>query len=77
MSSPSAEKTKLAGEEGIAGVELGYAEGDDLIVNLWRNRGDAVIWSVAQFEKHLLATTGLQQAFEGLWASLQRSIGVL
>ena len=67
----------MAGEEGTAGAEVGYAEGDDLIVNLWRNRGDAVIWSVAQLEKHLLTTTGSQQAFEGLWASLQRSIGAL
>lgn len=75
--SPCAEdETCLAGEKHTAGAESGYAEGDDLIVNLWRNRGDAVIWSVAQFEKHLLATTGSQQAFQGLWTSLQRSIGV-
>lgn len=66
----------MAGEKDTCGVESGSAEGDDLIVNLWRNRGDAVIWSVAQFEKHLLATSGSQQAFKGLWSSLQRKIGV-
>ena len=52
----------------------GYRESDDLIVNLWRNRGDTVIWSVADFEAHL-AKSGLQQAFKDLWTSMQRSIG--
>ena len=55
-------------------MESGYREGDDLIVNLWRNRGNAVIWSVADFEAHL-AKSGAQQAFEGLWTSVKRSIG--
>ena len=63
------------GGEHAACTGSGYAEGDDLIVNLWRNRGDAVIWSVAQLEEHLQATTGSQQAFEGLWTSVQRIIG--
>ena len=71
-----ADETCLAGENYTAGAESMYAEGDDLIVNLWRNRGDAVIWSVAQFEKHLIAANGTQEAFRGLWTSLQRSIGV-
>ena len=73
---PCAGEASLADEGCTAGADSGYAEGDDLIVNLWRNRGDAVIWSVAQFEKHLLATTGTQQAFQGLWTALQGSIGV-
>ena len=60
--------------ECAADEESGFREGDDLIVNLWRNRGDAVIWSVADFEAHL-AQSGSQQAFEGLLASVQRSIG--
>ena len=63
-----------AERECAADEESGYREGDDLIVNLWRNRGDAVIWSVADFEAHL-AQSGSQQAFEGLWTSVQRSIG--
>ena len=63
-----------AERECIADEESGYREGDDLIVNLWRNRGDAVIWSVADFEDHL-ARSGSQQAFKDLWTSVQRSIG--
>ena len=64
-----------AERECAADEKSGYREGDDLIVNLWRNRGDAVIWSVADFEAHL-TKSGSQQAFECLWTSVQRSIGM-
>lgn len=73
----SADDAGISGEGCGADAKSGYSEGDDLIVNLWRNRGNAVIWSVAGFERHLLASTGSQHAFEGLWISLQRSIGML
>jgi len=48
---------------------------DDLIVNLWRNRRDAVIWKVDDFEVHLRTETGSSAAFDALWAAVQRLIG--
>ena len=50
--------------------------GDDLIVNLWRNRGEAVIWSVDDFRQHLGEVTGSSTAFDRLWAAIQQKIGV-
>ena len=64
-----------AGAECAADAASGYRYGDDRIVNLWRNRGDAVIWSLADFESHLLASTGSGRASESLWTSMQRIIG--
>lgn len=69
------DKEIVAGAECAADAASGYRYGDDRIVNLWRNRGDAVIWSLADFKSHLLASTGSGQAFEGLWKSMQRLIG--
>lgn len=66
-----------AGGVCLADQKSGYTEGDDLVVNLWRNRGDAVIWSLNDLEKHLLSESGSQQAFDSLWISVQRNIGVL
>ena len=64
-----------AGAECAADAASGYRYGDHRIVNLWRNRGDAVIWSLADFKSHLLASTGSGQAFESLWKSMQRLLG--
>lgn len=50
--------------------------GDDLIVNLWRNRGEAVIWSVDDFRQHLGEVSGSSAAFDRLWAAIQQKIGV-
>ncbi len=51
------------------------AQQDALIVNLWRNRGDAVIWDVDQFQEHLAQDTGSEAAFERLWRCVERGIG--
>ncbi|BDA46895.1 probable tubulin polyglutamylase ttll6 [Coccomyxa sp. Obi] len=50
--------------------------GDDLIVNLWRNRGEAVIWSVDDFRQHLGEVSGSSAAFDRLWAAIQHKIGL-
>ena len=50
---------------------------DELIVNLWRNRGDAVIWDVDQFRQHLAEGSEGEAAFERLWRSVERGTGVL
>ena len=51
------------------------AQQDELIVNLWRNKGDAIIWDVEQFEEHLKDATGSDAAFQRLWRSVERAIG--
>lgn len=54
-----------------------HDSGDDLIVNLWRNRGEAVIWSVDDFRQHLGEVSGSSAAFDRLWAAIQQKIGVV
>ena len=48
---------------------------DALIVNLWRNRDDAVIWDVAELAAHLAQETGSPAAFERLWRGVERATG--
>lgn len=53
----------------------GNDDDDDRIVNLWRNRGEAIIWSVEDFRRHLEEQTGSSVAFEKAWAGIQRTLG--
>lgn len=53
----------------------GRRGGDDLIVNLWRNRGEAIIWSMEDFQRYLATQTGSRAAFDRLWAAIQHLIG--
>ncbi|KAK9832730.1 hypothetical protein WJX81_005345 [Elliptochloris bilobata] len=57
--------------------EVAANAGADLIVNLWRlDRGQARTWSVADLRVYLGNVTGSPAAFDGLWAAMQRSIGL-
>ena len=51
-----------------AGAPDQASQQDELIVNLWRNRGDAVIWVVEQLKAHLLEETGSDTSFRRLCA---------
>lgn len=51
------------------------AEQDELVVNLWRNRGDAVIWDMEHLEAHLETETGSGAAFQRLWHGVERGVG--
>ena len=57
-----------------AGPEAARGQ-DELIVNLWRNRDDAVIWDVRQLAQHLARETGSQAAFDRLWRGMERALG--
>ena len=59
-----------------AGAPDQASQQDELIVNLWRNRGDAVIWDVEQLKAHLLEETGSDTSFRRLWRGVERGIGV-
>ncbi len=79
------EEAAAAGKEASCSAERGQEEGtceasgtqDELIVNLWRNRGEAVIWSVDDLRRHLTDTENdSSTAFDRIWAAIQLAIGV-
>lgn len=63
-------------EKGTCEATGKQGAGDELIVNLWRNRGEAVIWSIDDFRQHLAGShNGSSAAFDSVWAAIQMAIG--
>jgi hypothetical protein len=64
-------------EKGTCEATGKQGAGDELIVNLWRNRGEAVIWSIDDFRQHLAGShNGSSTAFDSVWAAIQMAIGL-